>query len=86
MNDKTYVITSAMYDELISYVVGLAYDAGEDPTVVVADVDSIINGDKEDTKDPVCKVPPILPRRSGRYPWGQSTNVEDSNKEDKKDE
>lgn len=51
MKDKTYVITSAMYDELISYVVGLAYDAGEDPTIVVADVDAIINGESMKTSD-----------------------------------
>lgn len=40
-----------------------------------------IQVDKEDTKDSVCEVPPILPRRSGRYPWGQSVNNENPNKE-----
>ena len=32
---------------------------------------------REDKED----IPPILPRRSGRYPWGQSVNDEDHNKE-----
>jgi hypothetical protein len=47
---------------------------------------AVIQVNKEDTKDSVHDVPPILPRRSGRYPWGQSTNIEYSIKEDKKDE
>lgn len=40
----------------------------------------------KENNNSVCEVPPILPRRSGRYPWGQSVNDEDPNKEAKKDE
>lgn len=41
---------------------------------------TVIQVDKEDIKDSMHEVPPILQRRSGRYPWGQSVNDEDPNK------